>query len=121
MPNDCWNHITVTGSQEDIKRFQEVEFKHGGEPIPEWALKIHQIGVEGLVFKLWSRWQPDFHWLNGLLEKYPSLWVKNSWNEEGGMEGVWIGSKKGVKQMEWEGMCIEEAAHRFRPASDLQC
>jgi hypothetical protein len=114
MPNDCWNHFTITGNKEDIKRFLEDELK---EP-PEWALKIHHKGDEGLSFRLWSRWQPDFNWLESLLTKYPSLWVKNVWDEEGGYEGVWIGylkdGKAEIKHMEWMGMCIEEWAHRFR-------
>lgn len=118
MPNDCWNSMTVTGSEEDIKRFQKEDFKQtNGEPIPEWALKILHKGNEGLMFRLWSRWQPDFKWLEGLLDKYPSLWIKNVWDEEGGDEGVWVGTKRSgeikIQRLEWEGMCIEEKACRF--------
>jgi hypothetical protein len=113
--------MTVAGSEEDIKRFQEEEFIHNGEPIPEWALKILHKGKEGLMFRLWSRWQPDFTWLEGLLDKYPSIWVKNIWDEEGGDEGVWVGTKrsgeKKIDRMEWFGMCIEEKAHRFRTSA----
>ena len=111
MPNDCWNSMTVTGTREDIDRFFVEEFKD----VPEWALKVHVRGVEGLIFRLWSRWSPDFKWLEGLLEKYPSLWVKNSWKEEGGLAGVWVGSKANeIQRLEWQDMCIEEESHRFR-------
>ena len=111
MPNDCWNKITVTGSKEDIDRFYKEEF----EGVPEWALEIYVSGVEGLQFKLWSRWQPDFHRLEGLLEKYPSIWLKNVWCEEGGLAGVWVGSlEKGIQRLEWEEMCNEELDYRFR-------
>ena len=105
--------MTVTGNEEDISRFYVEEFKDA----PEWAYEIYVKGVEGIQFRLWSRWQPDFVWLEGLLKKYPSLWVKNIWREEGGMAGVWIGggdSKDGIKRLEWDDMCIEENAHRFR-------
>jgi hypothetical protein len=117
MPNDCWNHFTVTGTKEDINRFVEEELK---EP-PEWALKIIHRGAEGILFDLWSAWGPDFKWLEGLFEKYPSLWVKNIWDEEGGYEGVWIGTLQDgqlqTKRLDWMGMCIEEKAHRFREPS----
>ena len=112
MPNDCWNNMTVTGNEEDISRFYVEEFKDA----PEWAYEIYVKGVEGIQFRLWSRWQPDFVWLEGLLKKYPSLWVKNIWREEGGMAGVWIGGGSGgeIKRLEWDDMCIEENTHRFR-------
>ena len=113
MPNDCWNRMTVTGTEEDVGRFYVEEFKDA----PEWAYEIIVKGVEGIQFRLWSRWQPDFVWLEGLLKKYPSLWVKNIWHEEGGLAGVWIGggdSKGEIKRLEWHDMCSEENAHRFR-------
>ena len=111
MPNDCWNRMTVTGTKDVIDLFFVEEFKG----VPEWAHEIFVKGVEGLQFKLWSRWQPDFEWLEGLLIKYPGIWVKNLWYEEGGLAGVWIGSaEKGIKRLDWEDVCIEENAHRFR-------
>ncbi|NBO71864.1 hypothetical protein EBV26_15520 [bacterium] len=116
MPNDCWNHITITADPGDLFAFMVTELKD----VPQWAIKIFRRGAEAVVFKLWSQWAPDFNWLEELLTKYPSCWIKNEWNEEGGREGVWVGSmrsgKKEIKQMEWEGMCIEEKAHRFRDA-----
>jgi hypothetical protein len=102
--------MTVTGTEEDVGSFFVEEFKD----VPEWAYEIYVKGVEGIQFRLWSRWQPDFAWLEGILQKYPSLWVKNIWHEEGGMAGVWIGSDRGIKRLEWDDMCSEENAHRFR-------
>ncbi len=112
MPNDCWNRITVTGAKEDIDRFFLEEFK---EIVPDYAREIYRKGIEGIDFKVWSRWQPDFQWLEGLLHKYPSIWVKNIWHEEGGLAGIWIGSvKAGIKMFEWEDISIDEEVHRFR-------
>jgi hypothetical protein len=112
MPNDCWNKITVRATKEDMDRFSEEEFKD----VPEWAYEIYVKGVEGMQFKLWSRWHPDFDWLESLLKKYPSMWVKNIWHEEGGLAGVWVGSEEdGIKRLEWNDMCSEENAHVFRP------
>jgi hypothetical protein len=71
-------------------------------------------GVE--VFNVGSRWLPDYQWLESLLDKYPEIWIKNVWSEEGGNEGVWVGTNRGeqkeIKRLEWEGMCIEEEHHR---------
>ena len=103
--------MTVTGTKDDISRFFVEEF----EGVPDWAREIYVKGEEGIQFRIWSRWRPDFEWLEGLLSKYPSLWIKNLWQEEGGLAGVWVGSEeKGIKRLEWEDMCIEENAHRFR-------
>jgi hypothetical protein len=106
--------MTVTANEEELAKFMKEEFKD----VPEWALKIHHRGVEGVSLRLWSAWGPDFKWLEGLLTKYPSSWVKNSWHEEGGYEGVWVGflndGETNIKRLEWDGMCLEEADHRFR-------
>jgi hypothetical protein len=115
MPNDCWNHITLTGDEKDITTFVNTELKN----IPEWALHMKARGVKGLLFKLWTRWQPDFKWLEGLLTKYPSFWLKNEWNEEGGLAGVWIGTVAmngtlEIKQLAWDDLCMEERAECFR-------
>ncbi len=116
MPNDCWNHITFTAEKEVLDRFIKEELED--KDIPEWALKIKVRGQGGIIFNLWSRWIPDFEWLEGLLDKYEDAWIKNEWSEEGGEEGVWIGfskdGEKEIKRLEWQGMCIEEEAHRFR-------
>jgi len=86
--------------------------------IPDWALTIKARGVEGVMLKLWSRWQPDFEWLDRLIVQYPSSWIKNEWSEEGGNAGVWIGTMRSgtkvVQRLEWDDMCLEENAHRFR-------
>ncbi len=114
MPNDCWNNLTITADEAELEACMKEEFKG----VPEWALTIRHRGIEGVYLKLWSAWSPDFKWLHSLLDKYPTIWIKNSWHEEGGMEGVWVGTKKYgevvIKDIAWEGMCSEEEFHRFR-------
>ena len=112
MPNDCWNRITVTGTKEDIEHFFLEEFK---DIVPEYEPEIYRKGAEGIHFKTWSPWKPNFEWLEELLHKYPSIWLKNIWHEEGGLAGIWIASlKDGIKRFEWEDLSIEEETHRFR-------
>jgi hypothetical protein len=114
MPNDCWNAITITGVQSDITSFFENELKD----VPESALKMKVRGVKGLIFSLWSPSRPDFKWLESLFKKYPSIWVKNEWSEEGGLAGVWVGTEMygelKIDQMVWTDLCLEEKVACFR-------
>ena len=113
MPNDCWSHLMITANVPDL-----YEIMQGFRHVPEGAIKIFEQGKEAVHMKLWSRWNPDFEMLEGLLSKYPSCWIKNEWSEEGGKAGVWIGTmrsgEKQVSRLEWDDMCLEERMHRFR-------
>ena len=51
MPNDCWNRMTVTGTEEDVGRFFVEEFKD----VPEWAYEIYVKGVEGIQIRAGNR------------------------------------------------------------------
>jgi hypothetical protein len=55
----------------------------------------------GLSFHIWSRWLPDFPWLEGLHKKYPLIWIKNIWKEERGKAGVWVGDKDNIQRFVW--------------------
>jgi hypothetical protein len=113
MSNDCWNEMTVTGSKEDIQSFLQQEFVG----LPDWAHTKHVTSETGLQFKLWSSLQPNFQWMEGLLEKYPSLLVKNLWYEQSGTAGVWVGSKeKGIKTLQWDDLPLEEMSSIFQNA-----
>jgi len=111
MPNDCWNYLTITADKEELKNLILEEFKNQN-------VKILQRGPEALKCKLLSAWHPNFDWLEGLLEKYPSVWIKNIWTVEDGEAGVWIATvrngKKEVSQLTWDDMSIEEEMYRFR-------
>ena len=46
-------------------------------------------------------------------------WVKNEWDEEGGMAGVWVGfvgedNEKQIQEMHWRDLCIEEKVYFFK-------
>jgi hypothetical protein len=62
--------------------------------------------------------------LNGLLEKYPQCWVKNVWQEEGGLAGVWVGvvddetGEKKIQEMRWNDLCLEQKVYFFDDGDD---
>jgi len=106
MPNDCWNAMIITGSKDDITQFIENELRH----VPDWALRIKEQGLCALSFDLWSRWSVDTKWLEGLLNRYSSLWIKNHWKvAEIGTAGLWVGSRaEGIRHFEWTEPCLQE-------------
>ena len=102
-----------TGSEKDVSDFVSAELD-----IPERKYTVVGRGLEAIRIKLWLPWKPDFEWMESLLTKYPSCWIKNEWIVEDGEAGTWIGTardgEKMIKRMMWDDMSLEEAAHRFR-------
>ena len=118
MPNDCWNHITITADKDELSQLMENEFTKYQQREENEIFSISQRGDQAVRIRIWSAWHPDFQWLESLLTKYPSCWVKDEWNVEDGQAGVWLGTaregKKEIRQFLWEDMSIEEEAYRFR-------
>ena len=110
MPNECRNHVTITFPSE-IKTDLESDIK-------KMQIVITQTGKNGVRFHLTTAWIPDNAWLESLTKKYPSCWIKNEWDEEGGMAGVWVGyvskDEKIIKQMDWVDLCLEEKHFLFQ-------
>lgn len=130
MPNDCWNHITITCRNseyiEEINNFVVNELDrlnnelkdHEDAYTYEEMITIKKKGRRGIMFRMWSAWSPDYEWLSGLLDKYPNCWIKNEWEEEGGLAGVWIGcmsdnNEKDIQKLTWHDLCIEEKYFLF--------
>lgn len=125
MPNDCWSHITITcENREAVDELNNLiinELKHKEENKYVYHETVNMIkrGTRGLIFDIWSAWNPDYEWLEGLLDKYPNCWVKNEWSEEGGSAGVWVGfmnnnNEKIIKDLQWDDICIEGKACLFQ-------
>jgi len=94
MPNHCLNTITIGGSKNDISEFIKNELTQS---------VIHTQFANGIYFDIFSAWTVDTEWLEGLLIKYPSLWIKNIWTiVQDRKAGIWIGSKDGIHQLEWD-------------------
>ncbi len=113
MPNDCWNHLTITCPVPFVlNRLIDMEIREYHQCITKTR------GERGVRICIWSPNEPDFDWLSDLLYKYPDCWIKNEWDEEGGRAGVWVGfvdnnDNKVIKQMEWADLCLEERDYFF--------
>ena len=116
MPNDCTNIITIIcKNTETLNQFIETELeviRLSNNEHNEF-IKILKKGKFGVIFRLWTPWNPDYDWLKNMLELHPEFWIKNEWHEEGGMAGVWVGYTKEndepvIESFMWQDLCIEE-------------
>jgi hypothetical protein len=108
MPNNCFNHITIT-SRLGINDFIQVI-----ESLPH--IHIEKKGKFGIRFEYISECRADYDWLETFLEKYPSCWIKNIWNTEDGKAGLWVGyfnDKTCIKALEWEDLSLEDEHYFF--------
>ena len=125
MPNDCNNIITIICQNQDelhffIENELEIIKRHNTEF--NEIIKILKQGKCGIVFKLWSAWEPDYVWLESLLKQYPYFWIKDEWHEEGGLAGVWVGFTKenneiDIKHLTWRDLSIEEEYYFLNDSS----
>lgn len=153
MPNYCWNKVRIGADAPTIAVLKETEFSFekllpqpefepiadlsGGRDerwyhwrIQQWGTKWDRFdykleleGEEALQMKFTTAWAPPTEFFKRLLEKYPDIWLKCDWSEEGGAAGIFIGytdEKKAVvvDEFAWQDWCIEESAHRFRSDKD---
>ena len=115
MPNDCTNIVTITCEDEEILNkliHDNLQFYDGEKYVCNENVKILRRGCRGIIFEIWSGWNPDYQWLESLIEKYSGCWVKNEWHEEGGMAGVWIGfindnNEPVIENFYWNDLSIE--------------
>lgn len=137
MPNDCRNFVTITGEPETIKLLVEKKLDFDffvptpndlvdGDALIQWRYnnwgtkwcpyeyQEKQIGVRGMRVAFYSAWNPPFHFFEKLLEKFPGIWIKCEWHEEGGYAGVWVGNKDEIKELTWMDMCLEAEHYAFQ-------
>lgn len=125
MPNDCTNIITIIcKNKETLNHFIETELEvirlHNDEH--NEFIKILKQGKFGVVFRLWTPWNPDYDWLKNTLELHPEFWIKNEWHEEAGMAGVWVGFTKEndepvIESFIWKDLSIEEEYYLLNDTS----
>lgn len=123
MPNDCWNNVTITCKNKEITDElnnlinNELKYKKDDKYIYNESVDMIKCGTRGIIFKLWSSWNPNYEWFESLLDKYPNCWIKNEWSEEGGTAGVWIGfvnnNNKIIKKLIWDDLSLEDMYYLF--------
>lgn len=120
MPNECTNYITITCKHENVLNklvCDNLQFYDGNNYVYKEHVKMIKRGHRGIYFSMYSAWQPDYKWLESLLEKYPDCWIKNEWQEEGGLAGYWIGyfdeNEQVINDSCWRDLSIEERHYLF--------
>jgi hypothetical protein len=124
MPNDCWNHITITcendSGNDELNQLikNELQSNDGEDYYYHETVTMIKRGRRGIIFDIWSAWNPNYEWLESLLNKYPNCWIKNEWSEEGGLAGVWVGFMKYnnqpiIQTLTWDDISIEGKAFLF--------
>ena len=120
MPNECTNFITITCKDEEVLNklvCEELQIFDGNNYVYKEYVKMKKRGYLGIYFIMYSAWVPDYKWLESLLEKYPDCWVKNEWQEEGGLAGYWIGyfdeNEQVIQYNCWRDLSIEERHYLF--------
>ena len=68
-----------------------------------------------LVFSYEFRNLPIYYYLERLLSTYPTCWIKNTYETEGGCHGLWVGrfvkGKAYIQKHEWEELTDEEISN----------
>ena len=114
MPNECYNHITITS------RLGIDHFIHEIEILPH--ISIEKKGKYGIRFEYITSWKADYEWFESFIKKYNSCWIKNLWNTEDGKAGVWIGYfnvETRIKALEWEDLSLEDEYYFFTDFSQI--
>lgn len=125
MPNECDNYITIITyhNQEELENLITNELERVEENVSMYNVykdnvRMVKRGKKGIIFHTTSSWNPNYDWLEGMLDKYPNCRIKNEWIEEGGIAGVWVGyvnndNNKIIKNMSWNDMSIESRHYLF--------
>ena len=141
MPNNCWNKVRLSANPSVIQELLESDFSFAAiRPIPEtldeknwndwcsknWGTKwdrydykLEDSGKEALLMYFNTAWSPACVLYQYLLRKYPDMWLRCDWDEEGGEAGIFVGytDKQGnvqIHSLAWDDWCLEEYAHKFR-------
>lgn len=130
MSTDCTNTITIiSGDADDLDEFIQNELQihedddDHADGEYEFVENVVKRGRNGIQFEYITSSAPPLEWLQEVLGRYPSFWIKNEWNEEGGKAGVWLCSvgendEQIVKSFEWIDLCLE-ARQFFFSEDDL--
>ena len=107
MPNYCYNDITIITYADDqpINNFFD-KTARGAD------IKVKTRTNNAIELTIVTIDQPNYEWLESLIDRFPAWWLKNTWWAEHGNAGVWVGyHKKGkqtIKRTEWDDISIDD-------------
>ena len=103
--NLCKNHFTIRcDSNSTLSALLETFHSYSN-----YEFKIKDTSDTVLKCLFITSWYPDFDMMEQMVKTY-NCWLKNEWQEEGGIEGVWIGYMDKtihIKKLEWLNMAHE--------------
>lgn len=125
MSTDCWNTYTVIGNPGDVYSLYEEGLQGLRQTNPIVMnedidqIRILQRRERGVRFVYKSQWNPNTPWMEHMLERYPSLWMKNEWSDEGGRSGIIIGGvlygrHYPLQEFRWDDVLFEDEFHPAR-------
>lgn len=111
MSLNCVNRITITcekieHADEIEKIVDELRLYNNPNEIYKTVYILERV-VKGVVLNFCNTYNPDFSWLERILDKYQNVWIKNEWvSEKNKLAGVWVGYtniyyRKDIKQLSW--------------------
>jgi hypothetical protein len=126
MPNDCWNNITVISlDQDELITLIHNEFMYKDDKdklLFHKHIELLERGERGIKINCWSAWKPDFDWLSKMIHNYKSCWIKNRWNVEDGLNGIWIGEMRedgpNIINYNWEELSIDAEYFHFKSSDN---
>ena len=142
MANNCWNHIEINGSQEDIARFradlvfddesynsllQVFDSEREGDN-PRWFEMDINFDETYVTFSGDSAWIPALDLFTRISSKYPSFQIRYCYEEQGCNFAGWADIAEGQCSDNifsyWEGIIAregEEEAYHLITEFELDC
>lgn len=120
MGNDGQNVLEVRGKPEDLVEIHNLlslyaSCEETAEPTCKILFKnaVYKFNKPNQLIGIYDfRNEPCYDFLTELLHKYPKCWMKNTFDSEEGLCGVWIAQIKNgeleTQSHTWTELCIEE-------------
>jgi hypothetical protein len=114
MPNECVNYITIKFKSQNERQDFEMDFMNNHRGLNK---KIIKKGSTGIIVRFNVPSEPDIEFLQCILQKHPDCWIRNDWNNESGIAGVWVGYWEGeakvIDEMKWNDLSVDDLIHCF--------
>ena len=118
MPNECRNRIIITCEDcEHLNNLVQYELtREVGKSYNYYDknITIHKQSVNGIKFTQITPNEPDYALLKKIVLKFPMVWIKNEWIEEGGKAGILLYNyEAGIQSHTWNDLSIDSRYRHF--------